>query len=79
MYDFGGRLFEGGVYNCCIKCLGLVVLVVINGRLIWVCVIEDSFILVFFVVLNKCCSVWGFWCRSIYLVFWNLLVKRWME
>lgn len=57
------------------KCLGLFWVVVINGKLIFVWVILESLILVFFVVFVKCCSVCLFLCRLMFFILLNFAAR----
>lgn len=58
------------------RCLGLFWVVVMKGRLIFVWFMLESLILVFLVVLVNCCRVCLFLWRLMFLVFWNLLVRK---
>lgn len=62
-------------FNWVFKCLGLFFVVVMKGKLIFVVLILESLILVFFVVLVNFCRAWWFCCKFIFFVFKNFFVS----
>lgn len=57
------------------KCFGFVLLVIMNGKLIFVLLVEDSFILVFFVVFCNFCIVILFGDKFVFFWFMNWFIN----